>query len=477
MIRVRVRGISATAISKILLDKKYQIVQASTVIRERFGLDKDVSPADVTVKDADEDELLVLGFYDKAKHVYKDLVDSLKYVFQWVSPVGLYSIHVGVVKEKYEDKCLIEIEHAQGILYNCRHNIGDQVIVSVEKAPVKPSEIARLSYRLRIVGEYVSLIHGSSNITLSEHIRDREKREFLVAVGTAKLIGTGLGLHFRSSSLYAGKEDIENEIDFLREKLKEIMAKAREVKEPPKKVYEGEFIGLIGLTSLAKKELDNYRNIVVSTIPYHHMLKTYGGVFSEVVDFIEKIIEEKPEVRKLVENSVEKYIIEKLLHVPRVRIIHVKPDGSRNELTPGYLYKISKIGDSYQIILTRVMRSQGVYDGLNVEKKPGDIDYMFIRTNEWFISHNYYRNKEWIGSYININTPPEILPGMIKYHDLSIDIVVKPDSGSEIMDEEEFEKYCNEKIISEKLCHKTREKLEEIINSIHNYIYRLNSKP
>jgi len=472
LIRVRIRGISATAISKILLDRGYQIVQASNIIRERFGLDKDVSPADVTVKDADEDELLVLGFYGKADRVYRDLVDSLEYVFQWVSPVGLYSIHVGVVIEKHEDKCLVDLGRVRGILYNCRHNVGDKVVVSVEKAPVKPGEIARLSYRLRIVGEYVSLIHGSTNITVSEHIRDRGKREFLVAVAAAKLIGTGLGLHFRSSSLYAEKEDIEREIDVLKNKLSEVIAKTRETSVAPKEVYEGEFIGLIGITSLAKQKLDEYRCKVVPTIRYHHMLKTYGGVFNELVDFAEKLVEEKPELSTTVANAIEKYLVEKILHSPRVKIIHVKPDGSRNELTPGYFHRIERIEGGFRIVLTRVMRSNGVYDGLGVEKREGDIDYMFIETNKWFLSHNYYRNGQWIGSYININTPPEILPGAIKYHDLTIDIVVKPGSEPEVIDEEEFEKQCNEGLISEKLCRETKEKIREIINNIDKYIYR-----
>ena len=49
-VRVRVRGITATAVSKLLLDKGFRIVQASRIIQERLGAEFDPSPADVTVK-------------------------------------------------------------------------------------------------------------------------------------------------------------------------------------------------------------------------------------------------------------------------------------------------------------------------------------------------------------------------------------------------------------------------------------------
>ncbi|OYT40643.1 MAG: RNA-binding protein [Desulfurococcales archaeon ex4484_58] len=473
MVRVRVRGITATAVSKILLDKGYSIVQASDIIRKRFDLETDNSPADVTIKDSSEDELLVLGFFNDGKKVFDDLVDSLEYVFEWVSPIGLYSIHVGIVKEKILDKCIVELgNNIEGILFNCRHNTGDKIVVSIDKAPVKPGEKPRLSYRLRVVGEYVSLIYGSSTLSISEHIRDRSKREYLLAIATAKLIGSGLGIHFRSSSMYGSREDIEREIDELKRKLMEIIDRAKNIDDPPQTIYEGEFIGLIGLTSLAKEKLDLYRGEVVSTMPRHHSFKSCSGVLSELVDFIEQLISVNNSLKDFLVNAIDRYIAEKLLVMPRVRIIHKKPDGSVHELTPGYIRSVEKRDYGLEVILTRTIRSNGMYDGLNVEKKEGDIDYMVVRSNEWFISHNYYRRDEWIGTYININTPPEILPGLIKYHDLLVDIIIKPGNEPEIIDLEEFDKYCEENIISEKLCNSTREKIDEVINNVEKYIYR-----
>lgn len=51
--RVRIRGKYATAISKLVLDLGYTIVQASDVIISRFGINVDNSAPDVTIKDSE----------------------------------------------------------------------------------------------------------------------------------------------------------------------------------------------------------------------------------------------------------------------------------------------------------------------------------------------------------------------------------------------------------------------------------------
>ncbi|MCD6301293.1 MAG: DUF402 domain-containing protein, partial [Staphylothermus sp.] len=429
---VRIRGIAATSITKILLDKGHRIVQASNIIRERFGLEQDTSPAEVTVKDADVDELLIIGFHNPAKKVTKDLVDTLKYLFTWVSPVGLHSIHVGIVREKKDNTCIVEIDNGlKGILRDCNLEPSKRVVVSVVKAPIKPGEPLFLSRSIRVIGKYIALLHGSRKISLSEHIRDQSKRDYLVALAASKLIGTGLGIHFRSSSAHASQEDIEKEIEELRKQLVEIIEKTKNIEEAPIQLYEGEYIALLGLTSKAKEILDNYRAQVIPTVKFHHSYKSHGNTLSELVDFSENLIAEGVS-EEIVSNALKKYIIEKYKSYPRIKIIHKKSDGTTLLLTPGTLYKTWIKNNQHFIVIKRIFKSNGVYDGFNIEKKPGDIDYMLVVEDEWFISHNYYRGEEWLGTYININTPPEILPNTIKYHDLAADIVVKNDYTVEI---------------------------------------------
>ncbi|HIE55679.1 MAG TPA: hypothetical protein EYP90_10940, partial [Chromatiaceae bacterium] len=66
--RVRVRGIYATALSKLLLDREdFQLVDVSPVLQKRLGIPANSEfPADVTVKTVEDcqDRLLVVGFPD-----------------------------------------------------------------------------------------------------------------------------------------------------------------------------------------------------------------------------------------------------------------------------------------------------------------------------------------------------------------------------------------------------------------------------
>jgi hypothetical protein len=56
----------------------------------------------------------------------------------------------------------------------------------------------------------------------------------------------------------------------------------------PLKIRDGEFLGIIGLTSLAKSKLDEIRRSVSFTIDYHHSLKSMG--YSDLVDFAEDVL-------------------------------------------------------------------------------------------------------------------------------------------------------------------------------------------
>lgn len=477
MIRVRVRGIVSTAIAKILIGKGYRIVQASDIIRERFGLENDNSPADVTVKDSGEaDSILVIGFYREAKEIYEYISSELEYVFQWKAPIGLYSIIRGIVIEKEGYECIVDLGGIKGVLRECRNNVGDNVVVSVIKAPVKPGETAILSYDLKLVGEYVTITYGSKKLTISENIRNPLKRGELASIGLAKGFSLGVGIHFRSSSQFAPREAIEKEIDELSSKLKEIYHKSRDLSESFKTIYDGEFIGLISLTSIAKEKLDYYRSLVTPTVRNHHSYKLSSRTLSELVDQCEDMVRKGSCTIRDAEENIVKTIIDKTQSTGAIDLIHVKPSGEVCRLTPGEIHYLTRNQDGFEVVIKRIMMSDGVYDGLGIEKKAGDIDYVYLKSNEWFLSHNYFRNESWLGSYININTPVEISIGAIKYHDLVIDIIVRNNGEVELRDMNEFEKYCREGVIRSKLCEDAYSVAMRIKNEISRYIYKPSSR-
>ncbi len=470
------RGIAATALTKLLMDHGHVIVQASRVIQERFGLPLNTAPADVTVKDGDLDELVVIGFPKEAGEVLNDIVSELEYVFVWKPKLNLHSVVVARVVDRKSDVCVLELPNGlTGELGNCNREKGDLVTVSIVRPPIKPWEKPRLSTSLRVIGEYVAVIYGSPRLTVSEHVRDSVKRRELLAAVTAAVMGKGVGVHLRSSCSYASVDDVVREIGFLEERLRDVVEKARGSSEPCI-VYDGELVAILSLSSIAKEKLDFIRSCVVPTITRHHSLKAYGGSLSDIVDYIEVGLEMGFN-SSIAYSSLQEYILSKLVSRPRVDIVHVKPDGRVLKLTPGRVELISrKPSGGYIIRLKRTLQSPGLLDGLGVEKRPGDYDEMVVETDQWFIHHNYYRsNGEPLGVYININTPPEIYPDQIKYHDLAVDIVYRHGEEPKIIDMDELEKLYREGIVTEQLYKKTIEEVEKIYKQLNKDKNRINS--
>lgn len=471
---VRVRGIYSTGLSLILLERGFRIVEASDKIRERLGLDFDTSPCDVTVKDADNpDEILVIGFPEQAEKVYETLVDTLQYVFTWKSRIDLHGVFCGVIVEKRGESCIVDIGVEKGILYPCKEEVNSKVLVGVKSPPIKPGDRLVLTRSFRLIGKYVALIHGDPRISFSEHIYDQELKARLSTIAARKLMGTGLGIHFRSSSKYAIPDVIEGEIDEMLREYRDLM-NAKAGVTAPSLIRRGEFIGILGLTSLAKSVIDSYRSRVTVTIHAHHSLKSLG--LSDYVDFIEDVLLDQGEqVLEKTNMGVLRYILKKTRELGRLDFIHVRPGGDVIKLGHGKIVEIKIENNNVIIIAQRVIKSPGLYDGLEVEKRPGDLDYVLVILDKPFVIHNYYRGDNWIGSYININTPPEIAPGVIKYHDLLIDLVVYSDGRVKIIDEEELIDYCDRKYLSSKLCQYAYSAVREITRDIRKYVYNPHS--
>lgn len=471
MVNVRVRGIYATAISKILLDSGFKLVEASDKVRERLGLEFDVAPCDVTVKDAESpDELLVIGFPKEAKAVYDALVDRLKYVFTWLSPIELHSVYVGIVVERRGELCVVDIGGIRGSLYPCREDSGSRIVVGVKKPPVKPGEKLQLTRNFKIVGKYVALQHGEPRITFSEHIYDPDIKAKLSTIAVSKLMGTGLGVHFRSSSKFAEAEAILSEIDSLLVDYRNILKNAENLNNPTK-LRDGEFIALLGLTSLAKRLLDEYRRQVTFTVDMHHSLKSMG--LSDLVDFAEHVFLHSGTTGEGTGPGIASYIVKEVMRKGEVELVHVRPTGEVLRLHSGRVVSAKAFKDRVVIVIERTIRSEGLYDGLGTERKPGDVDYVVVDTSRPTLSHNYFRGDSWLGSYININTPPEVAPGTVKYHDLLVDVVAYPSGEIRVVDLEELENAYRQGIVTSDLYNYAKKAVEHVLSNPSSYVFNL----
>ncbi len=462
IVKARIRGIYATAITKILLDNGVLIVQASPIIRHRLGLPENNTAPDVTVKTLDDDPhtLLVIGFPDQVDTVSRIIEEHVEEYIKWESKLGLYSIVKGVIIEKRNDECLVKLPHdITSILKPCSEEEGNEVIVSVAKTRLKPNEPVRITKNIRIIGYYAAIIDGEAKVTISEHIRNYDKRAELLTIAS-NTIREGYGVHWRSSAGYANVKTLLSELEELKKKIKDIKDKAVKA-QPLTVVYPGEKIVLLTLPSTAKRKLDEIRSKVTPTTPYHHTAKALGNEIAVIVDFAEKLLSNKWITMEQAYQGILEYIADKLKEARKIEIYHIKPEGKILKLTPGKIESLMIKSNRIILELKRIFKTRGVYDGLGIEKEPGDYDIMRIDTSSWTIIHRYYdKSGNLKGEYININTPPEVTTNKIVYHDLAIDIV-KTENETKIIDIDEYIKLLKEGVISQTIHNKVVEEIKK----------------
>ena len=471
IVKARVRGIYATAITKILLDQGIMIVQATPIIRQRLNIPENNAAPDVTVKTTDDDPhtLLIIGFPKQVDTVSSILEEYVGYYIKWESKIGLYSIVKGIIESRENNECNVKLPYnLTGILRPCENNPGDEVLVSVAKTRLKPGEPIKLVNNIRVIGYYAAIIEGESKVTISEHIRSYDKRAELLMLAS-NITREGLGVHWRSSAAHASPEALLKEVNELREKLKELKKIAEKTKAP-ELIYPGEKIVLLTLPSKAKYRLDYVRAEVTATTPYHHSAKALGDELAIVVDYAEKLIANKWLEPNRAFQGILEYIADKIKESKRIEIQHIKPDGKILRLTPGKPESIIVKEDHIVIELRRTFKTQGIYDGLGIEKEPGDYDIMRIDTSSWLITHRYYDyNGNLKGEYININTPPEVSTNRIVYHDLALD-VVKVGDKVEIIDVNEYVELLKNKVISPAIHEKIVEELHKLGIDLEKYL-------
>ncbi|MEW9492088.1 MAG: DUF402 domain-containing protein [Candidatus Aramenus sulfurataquae] len=383
-LRVRIRGIYATALT-YLAKERFQVVQQSPEIAQRFNEEIVMAPADVTIKNNDEGHLISIG---------QDVNDFLKEVFKasivWKSPVKLYSV--------------IETE-------DCTY-MGFKVEPCMERGlVVKPPYDGKLGLdEVKAVGKYAFVWRGEGRTYFSEHVR---KRDVLLKI-SLPFNKKGYNVKWRSNAPYADERELREELERLA------------MKYDNEDFKQGEDFSMV-LPSLEDKlYLDEVRGKVLRTQRFHHMLKLS---FSEVDER-----EPKDMFNELIEDFME--------------IEHVKLGGTIR-LRGGKVIKKEVSNEGYKLWLIREISPGGLYDGLGIEKEEGDYDVMEVDSSKWYEVHNYYsKDGRLKGKYVNISTPPELLRGKIRYVDLELDVVVK-DGEVKVLDEDkylEIKRYFGEKI-------------------------------
>lgn len=213
----------------------------------------------------------------------------------------------------------------------------------------------------------------------------------------------------------------------------------------------------------SKIKLDDHRKKVLPTVQKHHYLKASGGYISSAVDMAERLLLkgcELEEVEELLSQTIR-------FHLPyegsEVDIEHMKLSGIIFDLGKAMIHSYD---ESNRLKFVREIRSDGVYDGLEVKKDSGDRAVTRTRLGEYYTETRYYsRQGRFKGAYINLNTPVEPYPSKIRYIDLEVDLCVLPGGEMKLVDMELLERAAEECVITGNLLESIKKKVSELQTS------------
>ncbi|MEM2936941.1 MAG: ribonuclease E/G [Candidatus Bathyarchaeia archaeon] len=457
--KAKVRGIYTTALTKLLLENGFQIVQPSQAIKTRFSIQETNEPTDIKIKDRhDLQGVVVLGTAEATKAFHSVIHSSLEDAITRKWNVSIDGIYKGNIVGGDESAVYVQIgEETVGMLpvLEAPNEKQREIIVQVErkrmgrKTPV-------LTTQLKIVGKY-AILAKNSKVGVSLKIRDINKRAELYALGK-QLCPEGWGIIWREPAAQMQKDFLEKEIMKLAEKVKTLNERAASAKAPVLLV-EGLYFMDVEFPYFSKRKLDELRASVTPTLEGHHFYKTCGGKLSAALQMAEKLLEKgksKAEMEKLFKMQVQPEFPEE---GSTVNVEHVKLSGLVLNLGQATIEAMN----SEKIKYWRTIKANGFYDGLGVAKEVGDKAVSETKPGEWRITTNYFsKNGEWKGAYINLNTPVEVYPKTIRYVDLEVDVCIRPNGEVRVIDMEKLEKAFERGFLNKALFEKARETVEAL---------------
>ncbi len=439
---VRIRGVYATAMTKFLLDRDWEILQMSKTMEERFRVESAMELADIDLRQNKNNGLMAIGKREDLEELKNLLKENFLDICYRMENVQLYGIYKGKIEKKKGKKTIVDIKDGRGI---CYESIKDGALLQVfdmKKIPI-------LRTKLTFPGKNIVLIPNRA-VKLSKKIKEPEERERLYDLGKKHL--QDFGILFRSSAVGKDEELVE-EIKELYNETEKIM-NSYELFSTPSVIREGHDVLKIYFGWDAKRKLDSLREDVVPTMQNHHLYKNSRG-FSKAVDLGEKIIENGKDRDVVEENFLDVY--KSSIH-DYVKIEHIKE------------YPV-KLGDAKvlkfeppELVLKRKIYGRGYYDGLNRKKEHNDYVITEIEEEKWYFVHKYYsKDGKLKGKYYNICSPVEIYPRRIRYIDLEVDVVENPEGERKIIDQEKLEESIQSGRITEDVGKKAMEVAETLV--------------
>ncbi|THE65088.1 DUF402 domain-containing protein [Salinadaptatus halalkaliphilus] len=463
---VRIRGIYTTALTQLLIDDGFEVVQASDPICERFEESFEAAPADVTIwTTRDRQGLEVSGDPDAVETIVSLLEAVAIDTFHWSDAVPRGSVFdAEVLDADGGSGAVVDLgDGRRGYLqYDAVDgyvDAGNRYRVQVDE-PIPPWDDDRPLVRptLAVGGGLCRLSRDRTGVSAA---LSGERAEELV--GMTDLLSVdrpdGWGLRWQRPAADADLEAMTTALEDAAERaegLEEALADAPGgIDEPadPGERATPKRTAWLWFGRESRFELDALRRDVEATMAGHHRTKAADRAASAAVDFAEAVAESPG-------GESDDFPFETVARQfgptdgDRLEIDHGKPDGTLISLGYGDVTEFDSDGS---LTLERSMGGGGTYDALGTPKESGDVAVTKFREGRWWYPTTYKGSDGGSkGTYVNVCTPVELFPDTVRYVDLYIDVIRTPDGTVETVDADELEAAVADGHVSAELADKAR---------------------
>lgn len=465
---MRVRGIYATAVTRLLLGADHDVVDASLPIRRRFDVGFPTAPPDATVSTTDDRQGVgVAGDPDAVGTLRDLLVDVGIDALAWTDPTPVGAVLDGEVAETLGGGAVVDLavgaddggspdagtgsgDPVEGYLpygnVDARIETGDRVRTQVTASAAPwASRRPELDTELRVGAGLVTLEPGSGTRV---DVRDDEAARELA--GMTDLLGIEPPDGWRA---VWGPAALDADMDELEAGLERAVADADRLAEAvgdAEGVNDASEVGLLSDSAtmrtgpLARPNggvwvwfgresrfaLDSIRRDVTATMSGHHRVKAGSESASAGVDFAEAICDPDPDADFPFPAVCDSFGPNE---GDRLRIEHGKPDGRLITLGEG---AVTAVDDDGSVVVEREMTPGGRYDELDTRREAGDVAVTSLKEGRWWYPTTYRAADGTVkGTYVNVCTPVEAFPTAVRYVDLHVDVIKHADGTVERVDD------------------------------------------
>lgn len=471
MTTARVRGIYTTAVTQLLDEADFEVVQASDPIRERFERSFDTVPADVAVETTrDRQGVEVSGTPDAVETAAAELEALEIDAFRWTADAArgaVFDAEVleagggsGAVVDLGDGRCgFLPYDDVDGYV-----DAGNRYRVQVhEPAPPWDDDQPLVRPTLEIQDGLCTLSRGRTGVSAA--MRGERADEL---VGMTDLLSVeapdGWGIRWQHAATDADLAAMGTALEDAAARarhLEDALADVPDEPGEPALLAAPQRTEWVWFGRQSRFALDEVRRRVETTMPGHHRTKAADRAASAAVDFAEAVCGPADDAA---DGDDFPFAAVTRQFGPttgdRIEIGHGKPDGRLISLGHG---EVTDWDPEGKLTLERSMRGGGSYDALGTPKEDGDVAVTKFREGRWWYPTTYKAaDGTTKGTYVNICTPVELFPDCVRYVDLYVDVIRRPDGTVEIVDADELEDAVDAELVSDELAAKAMDVAEAV---------------